>query len=67
VLILLSLRAGSAACSNCPRPRTPVTETSGVRMAGPGGIEQVEIAFDLIPQFVLWVAAVATVLARRYP
>jgi hypothetical protein len=36
-------------------------------MAGPGGIEQVEIAFDLIPQFVLWVAAVATVLARRYP
>src|SRR5579859_1242406 len=42
--------------------RTPVTETSGVRIAEPGGIKQVEIAFDRIPQFVLRVAAVATVL-----
>ena len=43
--------------------RIPVTETSGVRIAEPGGIKQVEIAFDRIPQFVLRVAAVATVLA----
>src|SRR6202034_3073347 len=41
----------------------PVAETSGVRIAGPGGIKQVEIAFDRIPQFVLRVAAVAAVLA----
>ena len=54
---------GAPGCSNCPSPRTPVTETSCVRIAEPGGIKQVEIAFDRIPQFVLRVAAVATVLA----
>jgi len=36
---------------------------SGVRLAGPGGINQVEEPFDRFPQFVLRVAAVATVLA----
>ena len=36
---------------------------SGVRSLASGGIKQVEIAFDRIPQFVLRVAAVATVLA----
>jgi len=34
-----------------------------VRIGGPGGIKQVEIAFDRLPQLVLRVAAVAAVLA----
>src|SRR5208337_828200 len=54
---------GAPACSTCPARRTPVTETSGARIAGPGGIKQVEIAFDRLPQVVLRVAAGATVLA----
>ena len=41
----------------------PECGTSGVQLAGPGGINQVEIPFDGFPQFVLRVAAVATVLA----
>jgi hypothetical protein len=39
------------------------TETSGVRIVRPGGIKQVKIPFDRIPQFVLRVAVVATVFA----
>jgi hypothetical protein len=35
----------------CLSPQTPVTETSGVRIAGLGSIKQVEIAFDRVPQF----------------
>ena len=43
------------------------TETSGVRIARPGGIKQVEIPFDRIPQFVLRVAAVAAVYPPPAP
>jgi hypothetical protein len=46
-----------------PVRRSSVTETSGVRSLTPGGIKQVEIAFDCIPQFVFRVTAIATVLA----
>ena len=36
---------------------------SGVWLVGPGGIDQAEESLDRFPQFVLRVAAVATVLA----
>ena len=41
----------------------PSGQISDVLLAGPGGINQVEEPFDRFPQFVLRVAAIATVRA----
>ena len=63
MLILFSPRIGHRHAPIVPARADPGHRDSGVRIAGPGGIKQVEIAFNRIPQFVLRVAAVATVLA----
>jgi hypothetical protein len=46
-----------------PVRRSSVTRDLRLRSLTPGGIKQVEIAFDRVPQFVLRVTAIATVLA----
>ena len=57
-----SARCGSTALP--PATRKIVRHRdSGLRLLASGSIEQVEIAFDRIPQFVLRVTAIATVLA----
>jgi len=48
-----------------PSRRSHWAASSSVRLAGPGGINQVEEPFDRFPEFVLRVAAIATVLAPQ--
>ena len=47
----------------CVSAETSCAGISGVRLAGPGGIDQVKESLDRFPQFVLRVATVAAVLA----